>query len=334
MGFEIGAALVAIGSSVMGAITGGAAMFTAGTMTALGATISGAVGGALVGAAVGGLTSAIMGGDIMQGVLFGAIGGAVTGGLSGYLGAGAQAGGQMAGTAADTYSMAQYTATSTGEAAYAGIGGVQEVVKQGTAQTIGGSLSKAGTYMMKNFGGEALKGIAGSIMKGKELEAMQKNKLEEMQLQSELNIKEAREKAKLTAKYGGSGGGGGGGQTVPYMDIERIRQQTEREKLAEQRRQFNVQAGERTQARDDLLQKEGNRQALFKQYKGRGQGVGSTVEEDGSVYEARQESALADVEGGRPLTGNVPAVAVASPELAQAMEDQALMNEMTGEEAV
>lgn len=316
----IGLAIAGLGSAIMTGM-GASAAFVA---TGLGATIAGAVGGALVGAAIGGLTSAIMGGDIMKGVLFGAVGGAVTGGISGYLGA--------AGNAASSMNVGAQGADGLAMSGY-GQGlptsGITEVVREGT-RSIGSQVARVGMDLAKNFGGDIIKGVAGGIMKGKEMDAMHGMKLEEMREASRLRMEEAKQGAALSAKYGGSGGGGSSAQKVPYMDIEKIRQQTEREKLAENRRQYNVGHDERQQARADLQKKETDRVSLFRG--GRGRGSEGDVADNGGVYEARQEQALAAVPGSQPLTGNVPAVAVGSDALAQAMEDTALTNQMVKKE--
>jgi len=316
MGIELG--LVGIGTAIMGSFGAGAAAFAT---TTLGTVVAGAIGGALVGAAIGGLTAAVMGGDIMKGVLFGAVGGAVTGGLGGYFQAGnaALSGQGMAVQGMDSAGyMTQHVVGNAGAVAEAGRTG------------IGAALQTTGTNLMKEYGGDIVKGVAGNIMKMKEMDKEQKIWLEQAKVKHDYDIAAAREKAKLTAKYGGGGGGGGGGgQEVPYMDIERIRQQTEREKLAEQRRQFNLQSGERKQARADLIGKEEDRQALFKGYQGRGAGAGEGGEGDTGIYQARQEDALAAVEGGQPLTGGgAVQTAVGSENLALALQDQDTMDAM------
>lgn len=282
----IASALIGIGSAISGFVTGGAFTVAAGTLSS---TIAGAIGGALVGAAIGGLTSAIMGGDIMSGVLFGAIGGAVTGGIAGW----AQQGTMTVGT------------TASGQVASAPVGSA--MIEPGTGYiaeagrtTITNTLQTVGTDLIKEYGGDVIKGVASAYMEGKKMDAEQEMWLEKAAIEQQYKIDAMEKEADLAMKMSQSGGGGGSG-SPPYMDMERIRQQTEREKLAEQRREFDTQHDERMLARSDLQEKESDRQALFLGYKGRGQDVGEEAGDTG-VYETRQESALAATEGGQAIT--------------------------------
>ena len=290
----IGVGMVAIGT-FLGAGTGVAA---------------GIVGGAIVGAAIGGLTSAIMGGSIMKGVLFGAIGGAVTGGMAGYaagatpaynavIAGGSGPGGLGAGAfATPTVQGAVYSANVAGGMA------------QGAA-TISSTLGDLGTGMVKQFGGDFVKGVAGAYMKGKEADAAGKQAMKLSQQNHEQKMAELKHAAELSSKYSSDSGG----SDVPHMEMKKIDDASRRAELAEHRRQYDVGAGERSQAREDLQEKEAGRRALFTGYK-RGADDVEEATQDQSVLDMRQgdtENPLTNAGTAQPgaVPGTVAAVGAA-----------------------
>lgn len=219
---------VAIGAAILGG-TGGA-IATAVGVSAFSA-ISGAIGGALVGAAVGGLTAAVMDGDIGQGVLYGAVGGAVIGGIGGsFQGAASTSqGGSGMGASVNTVGRT---------------GGIVDLTKPvaGAAKTteatksLSGLLIEYGLEPALTIGGSALMGAdeADMAAEARAFEAQEREKDRELQ----------KELVKLNSQYSSDGGGASDG-----VAIAKIQQETELKKLAENRRQYDVQRQDAIEAR-------------------------------------------------------------------------------------
>lgn len=286
-------ALVSLGSTVLGALSGGAFVAT----TAISSAVAGAVGGAIVGAAVGGLSAAIMGGDIGQGILFGAIGGAVTGGIGGYL-----SGAGSSGFAATVAPGAGKTAIETGmsvteTAAVASKTGKVVATTSGATQqatqTISGSLKSWGGELVKEYGGDMVKGMATTYLSGKKMDAETENamKLNKQKIEGELAI--LREKASLSSSYGGSGDAAG---------LARV---------AEDRRQFDTQWEAAQQAK-------AKRKALFKGYANRGLTQAGPGTNDPGAYERLQAQDLSNVQPAQTAQA-APATAQAAPAPATAL---------------
>jgi len=230
-----------------GAIAGGIGTFLGGSAIAgfIGAGIAGALGGALVGAAMGGLTSLVTGGDIGKGMLYGAIGGAVTGALGGVLDQAGFLSGAVdleQSTSLANYSRDGYTATSTGQAAYAGPSfesaaiqkGTEQAVEKGLMAKLSGEAQGALVEGAFKLGGGMLQGVG----EQKRFEAQMEIEMAEAQKNREFEM----EKLKMQLSANARGGGGG---SAPSRDWAA--------ELAEQRRQFNAEMDQRKQEHADLL---------------------------------------------------------------------------------
>jgi len=275
----IGAGLIVIG----GWVTAGAA----GT-----GILAGVIGGAIVGAAIGGLTSAIMGGNIMQGVLFGAIGGAVTGGMAGYAATGIAAGGGAVAPGAGATALATGMSITETAAVASGTGQVVATTSAATtaslaASTTSGALGKFGMDLMEQYGGDWVKGIAGAYMDNKKMDATTEAAAKAAQDAHAYKMAELKESARLAAAAKGGGGSSGPGPDHT-LEIAKINDATNRAQLAENRRQYDVGAGERSTAREDLQEKEANRRALFSGYGQRGAKATPNSNADQSVLAMRQ----------------------------------------------
>lgn len=225
----VGAAAIGLFSAGAGAAAGAAA---AGTLAA---TMTAALGGALIGAAVGGLTAAVTGGSIGKGVLYGAVGGAVMGGLSGFTGIGS-------GGAGGAESMLDYTTVNS----------LEDVVASGASSTPGGTGSAWGEIGAGvSRGAKALGGVAtdslggtliegglgmiGSAMEGADAAEEAQDARNWQAEQAELNRQHEQNMSKLNASLRGGSSGGS-----DALGVARIQQQTAREQLAEQRRQYDT----------------------------------------------------------------------------------------------
>jgi hypothetical protein len=228
---------VAIGSVFLSATFAG---------TALGGFIAGAIGGAIIGAAVGGLTAAVMGGDIGQGILYGGIGGAVIGGIGGY----------FQGTTATSVGMSENA--MAGQIASTGKGFAGQGVTTGIGAGTSGEMSKLliekGLEPALTMGGSALMGAdeADMAKDARAHEAIEREK--DRQLQKDLVAR--------NSKYSSGGGGSNDG-----LAIAKIQQETELKKLAEQRRQYDVQRQDSIQARGRAASAVQNMRASRGRYK-------------------------------------------------------------------
>jgi hypothetical protein len=206
-----------------------------GVSAAVASFVGTVVAGAIVGAAVGGITAAVMGGDIGKGLLFGAIGGAVMGGISGAMGGGA--GGTGAGASGATLEGA-----TAGELARSGLSqGAQEATRSVLTEGAKSSAFGIGKFFASEGGGTIGAGLvttAGTTLAGafddtaEEAAKLEREKMAQQDKQFYANLEAQKDIA------GMSGGGGGGGSDA--IGVARINQETQREQLAEQRRQYDV----------------------------------------------------------------------------------------------
>ena len=205
---------VAVGALVVGA-------FTTSTV------VAGIVGSAIIGAAVGGLTAAVTGGSIGKGMLFGAVGGAVMGGITGAMGGFSSAAGS---TGAISGSMSENVALQA----------AKEGTKIATTEAVKTSAFEAGKFFSTQGGGvigASLLTTAGTTIAGafddtaEQAAKLEREKMAQQDKQFYANLEAQKEIAGMS----GGGGGGGGSDAV---EVARINQETQREQLAEQRRQF------------------------------------------------------------------------------------------------
>jgi hypothetical protein len=197
-----------------------------GTFAAFTATV---ISGAIVGAAIGGISAAVMGGSISKGLLYGAVGGAVAGGISGALGGATEIAGKVAldAAVASPTSIGTSATTSLIKQSYTG------AASKGFS--IGSSFASLGGDMT----GAALVGTAGEMLKGafapdaeKVTEDTQAHEKELLQMKLDAE----KQMAEIAA-----GAAGGGGSEDHSLEIAKLNQQTQREQLAEQSRQYDVQ---------------------------------------------------------------------------------------------
>jgi hypothetical protein len=258
-------ATVAVGTAVTAAIG-----------ISVGTTMAGVIGGALIGAAVGGLTAAVMGGDIGQGVLYGAIGGAVIGGIGGYFqgAASTSQGGSGMGASVNTVGRTE---------------GIVDLTKGiGEAGTQAGTqASKGMTGLLIEYGLEPALTIGGSALMG----------ADEADMAAETRAHEAAEREKdrqlqkdlveLNSQYSSGSGGASDG-----VAIARIQQETELKKLAENRRQYDVQRQDAIQARRRASGSLDGMRAVRGRYKLDDDGTRSfeevSAEEQESLYPSQQ----------------------------------------------
>lgn len=208
--------------------------------TATGTLVAGVIGSAIIGATVGGLTAAVTGGNIGKGLLFGAIGGAVMGGITGALGgfSGTTAGG----TAGSTSSGALSAVGETSRGALSGTFGTAatEGAKTMTTEVVKNSAFEAGKFFATEGGGTigaSLLTTTGTTLAGafddsaEEAAKLEREKMKQQNEQFYANL--AAQERIAGIQSGGSGGS-------DAIEVARINQQTQREQLAEQRRQYDT----------------------------------------------------------------------------------------------
>ena len=212
----------------MPAAIGGIFLTSAFAATATGAFVAGVIGSAVIGAAVGGLTAAVTGGDIGKGLLFGAVGGAVLGGITGAMGG---FGGTVASTSVAMGENAVGAMAAQGTTASAAISGVTSGASQ--AFGVGKYFATQGGGMM----GAALVTTAGTTLAGafddsaEQAAKLEREKMAQQDKQFYANLEAQKDIAGIQS------GGGGGSDAI---GVARINQETQREQLAEQRRQYNT----------------------------------------------------------------------------------------------
>lgn len=199
------------------------AVFGAGIGTGIGATLAGIAVSAVVGAAIGGLAAAVTGGDIGSGMLFGAIGGVVTGGLFGGMIAGPES---LLSGGLDLAGGGMGTIGPSGGMVFDSVSG--EVLGQVASTTVGTGASGGGSGIFGGALGKIFQGSGGALVTAAgslfKKEAYDPNKdpdyLDKVRAE---NAKNAQDLARVQAEA--YGGGGSEAQEVPYLELEKMKQE-------------------------------------------------------------------------------------------------------------
>lgn len=212
----------------------GAAWAAVGSISIAGLAVGTVIQGALIGAAIGGISSAVMGGDIGKGLLYGAVGGAVLGGISTVFNTG------MTGT------MTSVSNTMNENVMGAAISSGKNLTTSALAGaskgfTIGSMFSGLGDTAQASLIGLAGEGLKGAFAPDPQ-DTLDDQQAHEKEM-AQMKIDAEKEIAKIAA----ASRGGGGGSEDHSVEVARISQETAREQLAEQRRQFE---SEKTLARE------------------------------------------------------------------------------------
>lgn len=234
----ISAGLAAIGTTI-------ASWVGVTTISAVTATM---IGGAIVGAAIGGLTAALTHGDIGKGVLFGTIGGAVTGGVSGWAGGLSGATLSTSMTTGETYgAVSTYQGVMAHEAA-AGAG----------ASSIGGAMQAVGSSssltdaMIASSVTQGASALLQSHQQNKQQAALEASKDKEWEREKERIDKQYAHESQLLDK-----------RLAAQLETAAMQNDAAMARIAEDRRQFDIQQDNWDETHQEQLKREADRRALF-----------------------------------------------------------------------